>query len=455
MTPSVVAIRNPQSMPFLVKDYLTRRPYLKRVAVNVSWLFFDKIVRMGLGLLVSVWLARYLGPDEFGLFSYAMALVAIGSAISVLGLDSIVVKELLIKPQDRGALLGTSIVLQFVTGILIFLILLGLVYYFKADNPVLVLITAILGPMSFLRSSEVVKYWYESQLLSKVTVRVENAVFIAFSCIKAGLIYLGFDLVAVVVAVLIESIVVASALILIYQFHGGVLSVSSFSKSRAADLISKSWPFVASSIAVMVYLRIDVVMLESYLGAAAVGNYGVATRVAEVWYFIPGIIVASVFPSIMDARNTDQILYTTRLVRLLSVLFWISIGLALTTSLASQWIVTNLFGLRYMSAAAILSVITWSSVFVFVGVASGRWFLVENLQRLLLYRTFVGAIINVILNFILIPHYGELGAAWATFASQAYANVLSNLFSKTTRPLFKLQIRAMAFPLLVLRAIKA
>lgn len=453
MTPS--EINNQQSMPFSVKDYLTRRPYLKRVLANVSWLFLDRIVRMGLGLLVSVWLARHLGPDEFGLFSYAMALVAIGSAISVLGLDSVVVKELLVKPQDRDVLLGTSVILQFVAGLMMFLILLGLVYYFKSDNPVLVLITAILGPISFLRASEVVKYWFESQLLSKVTVRVENAVFILFSCIKAGLIFHGFGLVSVVVAVLIESIVVASAHILIYQFHGGVLSVGSFSKSRAADLLSKSWPFVVSSIAVMVYLRIDVVMLENYLGASAVGNYGVATRVAEVWYFIPGVIVASVFPSIMDARNTDQMLYTTRLVRLLTVLFWTSVGIALTTSITSQWIVTNLFGPSYLSAASILSVITWSSVFVFIGVASGRWFLIENLQRLLLYRTVIGAIINVILNFVLIPHYGALGAAWATLASQAYANVLSNLFSKTTRPLFKLQIRAMAYPLLALRALKA
>lgn len=451
----MVVISNPQSMPFSVKDYLTRRPYLKRVLANVSWLFLDRIVRMGLGLIVSVWLARHLGPDEFGLFSYAMVLIAIGSAISVLGLESVVIKELLVKPKDRDALLGTSIVLQFLVGLLIFLVLLGLVYYFKSDNPVLVLIIAILGPISFLRSSEVVKYWYESQLLSKVTVRVENAVFISFSCIKAALIYQGFGLVTVVVAVLIESIVVASALILIYQFQGGVLSFRSFSKSRAADLLSKSWPFVVSSIAVMVYLRIDVVMIESYLGASAVGNYGVATRIAEVWYFIPGVIVASVFPSIMDARNTDQMLYSNRLERLLSVLFWISVGIALTTSIASQWIVTNLFGLRYLSAASILSVIIWTSVFVFVGVASGRWFLIENLQRLLLYRTVVGAIINVILNFILIPHYGALGAAWATLASQAYANVLSNLFSKTTRPLFKLQIRAVAYPLLALRAIKA
>lgn len=409
---------------------------------------------MGLGLLVSVWLARYLGPDEFGLFSYAMALISIGSAISVLGLDSLVVKELLIKPQDRGALLGTSIVLQFVAGFLIFLIILGLVYYFQSDNPVLVLITAILGPICFLRSSEVVKYWFESQLFSKMTIRVENAVFISFSCIKVALIYYGFGLLALVVAVLIESIVVALALILIYQFQGEVLRVRSFSRLRAADLLSKSWPFVVSSIAVMVYLRIDVVMLESYLGTTAVGNYAVATRVAEVWYFIPGVIVASVFPSLMDARNTDQRLYSTRLVRLLSVLFWISVGIALTTSIASQWIMTNLFGPKYLSAGSILSIITWSSVFVFVGVASGRWFLIENLQRLLLYRTVVGAIINVILNFILIPHYGALGAAWATLASQAYANVLSNLFSKTTRPLFKLQIRAMAYPLLVLRAIK-
>ena len=438
-----------------VGKYLFRRPYLKRVLTNVSWLFMDRILRMGLGLLVSVWLARHLGPDDFGLFSYVMALVTIGSAISVLGLDSVVVKELLINPEDRDRILVTSVTLQLLGGMLTYLVILGLVYHFHADNTTLVLITTILGPLNFLRASEVVKYWFESQLLSKVTVRVENGVFILFSCIKAGLIYNGFGLIPVAVAVLIESIVVASVLIAIYQYKGGVLNAKMFSRKRAADLLSKSWPFVASSIAVMVYLRIDVVMLEVNLGTSTVGNYGVATRVAEVWYFIPSVIVASVFPSIMDAKNTDQALYSTRYVRLLSLLSWTSIWIALTTSIASPWIVSTFFGPRYSTASSILSVITWSSVFVFVGVASGRWYLIENLQRLLLYRTVIGAIINVSLNLVLIPHYGALGAAWATLASQAYANVFSNIMSKETRPLFRLQFNALVHPIVELRAIMA
>jgi PST family polysaccharide transporter len=108
-----------------------------------------------------------------------------------------------------------------------------------------------------------------------------------------------------------------------------------------------------------------------------------------------------------------------------------------------------------LPAASILSIIAWSTVFVFVGVASGRWFLVENLQRLLLYRTVIGAIINVALNVILIPRYGAIGASLATLASQAYANLFANLMSGTTRPLFRLQIKSVLYPFVGLRASKS
>jgi len=434
-------------MSFLEIKYLLQRPYLKRVLANVSWLFVDRILRMVIGLLVSVLLARHLGPDKFGLFSYAMALVAIGSAIAGLGLDGVVVKELLLYPDERDQLLGTSAILQFIGGMLIFFILVSLMHYFHADHPELVSITCILGPLNFLKASEVVKYWFESQLLSKVTVRLENGVYIIFACIKAILLYYGFGLTSIVVVVLVESVVVAIILIVIYQLKGGVLSVGMFSKSQAVDLLRKSWPFVISSIAVMVYLRIDVIMLERYLGNTVVGNYGIATRLAEVWYFIPGVIVASVFPSIVDAKTKDEKLYSTRFIKLLSFLFWISFGIALTTSLASKWLISICFGPQYSIASSILSIITWSSVFVFVGVASGRWYLIENLQKLLLYRTVIGAFINVSLNLVLIPRYGAIGAAWATLASQAYANVFSNLVSRKTRSLFYLQVRALIYPI--------
>jgi PST family polysaccharide transporter len=401
---------------------------------------------MSLGLLVSVWLARYLGPDQFGLFSFAIVLVAIGGAIATMGLDSLVGKELLLHPDDRDVILPTAITLQLVGGMLTYLCLVGLIIVFKADNHILILTIAILGQLNFFKAFEAVKYWYESQLLSKVTIRVEMAVFILFASVKGGLLFFGFDLISIAIAVLFESVTIAVSLVLIYRRHGGILSPGRFCKTRALKLLSDGWPFVVSSISVMVYLRIDVVMLESYLGASAVGTYGVAMRISEVWYFIPGVIAASVFPSIVEAKKVSHALYSSRFIRLLSLLFFTSLGIAAITSLSSEWIVSLLFGTRYWSAASLLDYIAWSTVFVFMGVASGRWFLVENLQRLLLYRTVLGAIINIALNLLLIPRYGAIGAAWSTLASQAYANVIANFTSEKTRPLFWLQCKAVVYP---------
>jgi len=106
-----------------------------------------------------------------------------------------------------------------------------------------------------------------------------------------------------------------------------------------------------------------------------------------------------------------------------------------------------LFGKAYEAADSVLAINTWAGVFVFIGVASGRWFLVENLQRLLIIRTMLGAIINILLNWILIPKMGVIGAAWATLISQAIANVFANLVDHKTRPLFRMQMQSFIWPL--------
>lgn len=414
-------------------------------------MFLDKILRMSLGFLVSVWLARHLGPADFGVFSYSMALVAIGSAIATLGLDSIVSKELLSNPNEREKTIATTLFLQLLAGMFTFGIILCLVWQMQEDNPIVILAVAILGPINFFKASESVKYWFDSQLLSKVTIRAENAIYVLFACIKSGLIYFGFGLIPILVSILFESFVAAFVLLYVYRFKEGVLSLSKFSKQHAGQLLSQSWPFLVSSIAVMVYLRIDIIMLERFLGPTVVGNYGVATRINEVLYFLPGIIVVSFFPTIVKARNSDKGLYEAMFVKLLALLTWLGIIISTFLSLASSWVIETLFGPNFLQAAPLLTPLAWCTVFVFVGMASGRWFLMENLQHLLLFRTITGACINIILNMFLIPKYGAVGAVWATLVSQAYVNYFANVLKANTRNLFWLLVDAFLYPFVLLK----
>lgn len=431
---------------------LSARPHIKQALGNVTWLIVDRIVRMSVGLFVGILLARSLGPSDFGLFSYATALVAIAATIANLGLDGVVVKDILQYPSRRNVIFGTAAVLQFLGGVITSLTLFCIVYVFRNENKVLILAVSIISPTNFIKSgADIVRNWYDSQLLSKITVRVENLNFVLFSIVKVLIIYSGFGIFSILTVVLIESILASTLLLIVCNFRDDILKHSKFSLKVARSLIRKSWPYIMSSIAVMIYIRIDSIMIESYLGSEVVGYYGVATRVGEVFYFLPGAIVGSVFPMIIAAKKVGYELYTSRFTYLLAILTWISILISSVISFFSHEIVDLLFGYKYLNAAPILAVVSWSTTFVFTGIATGRWFLLENMQVSLLHRTVVGALINIVLNFILIPIYGAVGAAFATLIAQSYVNLFSNLLNKKTRSLFSCQMKSFLYPIYIVR----
>jgi len=193
----------------------------------------------------------------------------------------------------------------------------------------------------------------------------------------------------------------------------------------------------------MIYMKIDQIMLGQMIGDEAVGLYSAATRISEVWYFIPMAIVASVFPAILESKKRSEDEYYERLQKLYDLMAMISVGVALAMTFLSMLIVTSLFGEAYSEAGPVLAIHVWAAVFVFLGVASSQWFLAENLQILSFQRTALGAVVNVILNLWLIPLYGVVGAALATVFAQATASLFFDGIQKKTRRMFWMKIKSM------------
>jgi PST family polysaccharide transporter len=193
--------------------------------------------------------------------------------------------------------------------------------------------------------------------------------------------------------------------------------------------------------AIMVYMRLDMVMLKMMKGDYAVGLYSAATRISEVWYFIPAAIVSSVSPAIMKVKDNAELFYG-RLRKLFSLMTMIACVIGSIVALVSHAIIRILYSTSYSGAAPVLAVHVWASVFVFLGVAQSPWDLSENLLTLSLYRTIAGAIINVAINFVLIPRFGAMGAAIATVVAYAVSAVFANAFNKKTRPIFFMQMRS-------------
>ena len=440
-------IRKPQWLKYLPESLrvkIEHRPNLLRVLENATWLIGDKIFRMGMSLIVGVWVARYLGPEKFGLFNYATAFVGLFSSIAGLGLNGIVVRDLVRHPESAHSTLGTAFVMQIIGGILAFSLAVIAISYVRPTDTFSITAVTIVALALMFKACDVVKYWFESKIQSKYTVWVENGSSLAFALVKIGMILYQAPLIAFIWIFSLEAIFVALGLLGFYTLAKGGIRKWQYNTNRATKLFSDSWPLILSGITVMIYMRLDQIMLGQMIGNEAVGIFSAATRVSEIWYFVPSAIVSSVIPSIIEAHKTNIKLYYSRLKKLLEIVFLLAVALAIIVTLASNRLMHLLYGPGYAESATVLVIHIWAGVFVFLGVASSQWFLIENLQRYSFYRTLAGAIVNVFLNLALIPKYGAVGSAWATVISQAVASVFFNSFNAKTRILFTMQIKVIA-----------
>jgi PST family polysaccharide transporter len=406
----------------LLHAYILRQsgkigPGLRGIIENMSWLMVDRVIRMGMGLFVGVWVARYLGPDQFGSLNFATAFIGLFATVANLGLDGILVRELLydvsiavmrlIQPHDRQALLLVSI--------------LSLTLVFQAFD--------------------IIDCFFQSKVRSKITVWAKNAAFLVCAAVRVVLICVKAPLWMFIVAMTGEVALGAAGLVLGYRLSGGEIFFWRSSKKRAFGLLRQSWPVIFSGMAIMIYMRLDTVMLKVMQGDFAVGVYSAATRVSEVWYFIPMAIVSSVSPAIMRVKN-DPGLFYERLRKLFSLMAMSACVIGSIVALASHAIIRILYSSSYSGAGPVLAVHVWASVFVFLGCAQSPWDISKNQLKLALYRTAAGAVINVGMNLYLIPRYSAMGAAIATVVSYAISGVFANAFSARTRPIFYMQMKA-------------
>ena len=429
-------------LPAGLQDRIKQSQSLQDILTNTGWLFADKIVRMGIGMFVGIWVARYLGPEQFGILNFAAAFVALFGVVATLGLSSIVVRDLVKEPENANSILGTAFILQFLSGMLAYTLVVITIFFFQPDDSLVRFIVIVLGFVLVFKASEVAKYWFESQVMSKYTVWVENSVFLFMSITQVILILNHAPLMGFVWVAVASGLSVSIGLIGVYSWRVGGISAWRFDFNRAKTLLKDSWPLLLSGMAIMVYMRIDQIMLGQMLGSGAVGIYSAAVRISEVWYFIPMAIAASVFPSVIKIKKESEQDYIVRFQRLFNIMVMLGVVVAIPVTFFSDWIITQLFGSTYIKAGAVLIVHIWSGIFVSLGITSGMWLVNENLQRLAFYRTLVGAVVNIVANIFLIPYFGVVGAAVGTLLSQFIAAYLFDLFNTKTRAIFWMKTRA-------------
>jgi polysaccharide transporter, PST family len=418
--------------PAFAMQKLRARLFTDGTLANGAWLFADQGLRLGVGLLLGVWVARYLGPLQYGQLNFATAFVTLFGGLSTLGLNGIVIRELVLQPVRRDQLVGVTMLLKSIGAAIGLLIIVGAALATGSEDALTVTLVAIIAFGTLFQAFDAFDYWFQSQVQARYTVYSKSSAFLIASAVKVALLLQGAPLIAFAWVTVLESAVGALGLYLAYRAQGHGVRVVDFEWPIAKELLSRSWPLFLSGVAVILYVRLDVVMLGQMVGKREAGIYAAATRLSEVCYVLPTIIVTSVAPAVMRLRARDRTLYLHRLRRLYFLLSWLAIIVSLPITLLAPEVVQALYGAEFSGAAPVLAIHMWASIAVFLGVASGQYLIAEDLQSITLYRTLIGLAMNVLANLLLIPRYGGVGAAIATVVSY-YCSALSIFFFKRTR----------------------
>ncbi len=412
-------------LPAPLRARIEQSSNLQRILANSGWLFIDRIFRLGLGLLLGVWIARYLGPSQFGTLNYSISIVAIFMSIAGLGLNGIVIRDLVRNQANANVTLGTSFLLQFFAGILSFILVVVAINILRPTDSLVKFIVVILGLAILLKATEIVKFWFESEVKSKYIVFLENGIFFIFVIVKLLLIFNNAPILAFVWTILAEAIFLAASLLILYTKFVGSLWLWRPSLTRAKQLTRESWPLILVTTSSMMSMRLDQLMLGAMVSDMEVGYFAAAARLGEVWLVIPGIIGASIYPSLIKSREINLELYRRRVLQIIKIMAIIILPLAIIISLLSNNIILWTYGESFMPAGKILAIYIWSGVPYIIFFVLSQMVFIEGLLKTVFWMSIVVVITTIVLNLLLIPQFGGIGAAVATLLTSLVSIFIS------------------------------
>jgi len=410
---------------------------------NTSWLFAEKFLRMIVGLFVGIWVARYLGPEQFGLFAYAQSFVGLFILISTLGIDNIIIREFLKEKETEYKLIGTAFVLKIIGAVIVLIILVIAVNFTSNDSYTNTLIF-IIASASIFQSFNIIDFYFQSKVMSKVIVFANLIGLFISSLVKVFLILSEAPLIAFAWVILFDSLVLSCGYVYFYFKKNLSIKLWQFDKKTGVKLLKDSWPFIFAGTVGLIQARIDQVMIKEMLGSVEVGYYSVALRLIESLAFSVTLIYNSFFPAIIQAKQHSEERYKSRLLNFYRLSFALFLAVAIPIFLFADEIVVFLYGNAYASSGVLLSLMASRLFFTNMGTARQAFIVIENIPKYSMLTLVLGTIVNVGLNYLWIEEYGAKGAIVATICSWFVTVYLIDFFYYKIRYNVFLQFKAIA-----------
>jgi O-antigen/teichoic acid export membrane protein len=429
---------------------LFAHPGVRRYVANSGWLMLEQALRAGLNIVVGVYVARYLGPEQYGVFNYIVAIALLGAVAARLGLDGILLRELIARPEENGRDLG-AVFWTMNAGAVGASILVLLVLASGLTNQGSIWFTVLVLPIILVQPLCVVDFYCQSKVRAMVPAICRIIVMIASAILKVVAIAYGADLMSFFVITAIEQLILAASYIV------AALTISiprfwlQFSKPRALDLLKSAWPLLLHGIAFTLYIRINLVILGLVLDEKAVGLYSAASRVYDAWTAVVYVLATSMSPALLNARARSAELYHERLILLTKALFWSSAGLTAAIAFGGRELIILTFGPAFIDAYASLVILMAASAFIAMGSVSARYLIFEGREKGIVARTALAATVNVAGSLIMTPLLGVNGAALALLLASAVSNYGFDYLNPLDRELVRIKNTSLLFFLYPIR----
>ena len=403
-----------------------------RVAKNSIWIISEKIFQMIISLFVNRIVAEYLQPENYGTLNYVISLVTFFTSLCTLGLDAIIINEIINKKDKQGEILGTSIFMRLISSFISTILIIIVITFLKPGNDTILVMSILQSLSLFFQAFNTLNIWYQSKLMSKYTSIIAFIAYIIVAIYKVYIVITNKSLEWFAMYNVLTALLTAVITMCFYiKQKGPRLKIN---KRIIYPLLKKSYPFILSGLMIAIYGQTDKIMLGSLMpDMSSVGLYSVAITITNLWSFIPSAIITSFRPTIISAKLESKEKYIKRLKQLYSIILWVNILYALFITIFADIIIKILYGSTYIGAKIPLLLAVWSGGFSYIGVARDIWFVSEGYQKYSTGISLAGCLTNVILNYLMIPRWGIAGAAIATTITQIMTGLISTLFFKKTR----------------------
>lgn len=415
-----------------------------RVVSNAKWMVAEQGVQMLVSFVIGMLTARYLGPSNYGVINYCYAYTAFFTAVAGLGIEAIVVKELISRPGEEGTIVGTSIILRCIAGALSMASILLILFFVDAGDTVVLTVGLLQSMVLVFKAFEIIDFWFQSKLQSKYASILKSISYVIVACYKVYILVAAKSVLWFAFSTSLDFLIIAILLLWAYFKHDG--EKLRFDRGIAKILLSQGYHYIISNLIITIYAQMDKVMLKHMISDTDTGLYSAAIMICTYWILVPTAIINSMRPVIMELKKDGkEEEYKHKFSQLYQILVWLGIVVSLGISLLSPFVMKIVYGESYVVASGALSIAIWYSTFATLGVARGNWLVCEDKNQYAKWFVLFGAIVNLVLNFVLIPSLGMNGAAIATLITQIVVCFVGPAVFKATRENAVQMLKAFVF----------